>query len=76
MLMVQASNGDATEELRNALGTRYQLVRELGRGGAGIVHLGRDTLLHRTVAIKALRPELATIAQHRDRMIREARLTG
>jgi serine/threonine protein kinase len=75
-MTVQGSNGNATEELRKALGTRYQIVRELGQGGAGIVYLGRDTLLHRTVAIKALRPELATIAQHRDRMIREARLTG
>jgi serine/threonine-protein kinase len=76
MLTVQVSDGNATEDLRKALGTRYQVVRELGRGGAGIVYLGRDTLLHRTVAIKALRPKLATIAQHRDRMIREARLTG
>ena len=66
----------APEELSDALGARYQVVRELGRGGAGVVYLGRDTLLHRTVAIKALRPELARQAHHRDRMIREARMTG
>jgi serine/threonine-protein kinase len=76
MTIVEHRNANSTEELGVALGRRYQIVRELGRGGAGIVYLGRDTLLHRTVAIKALRPELATIAQHRDRMIREARLTG
>lgn len=76
--MPTAQNSDYTvrQELSDALGSRYQLVRELGRGGAGIVYLGRDTLLHRTVAIKALRPELAAVAHHRERMIREARLTG
>jgi serine/threonine-protein kinase len=76
MQTVQSSNANTAEELGLALGSRYQVVREVGRGGAGIVYLGRDTLLHRTVAIKALRPELASVVQHRERMIREARLTG
>ena len=76
MQTVQRSNTKVTHELGEALATRYQVVRELGRGGAGIVYLGRDTLLHRTVAIKVLRPELASVPQHRERMLREARLTG
>ncbi|WP_327090639.1 serine/threonine protein kinase [Nonomuraea sp. NBC_01738] len=31
---------------------RYQLLRELGRGGMGVVWEGRDTLLNRPIAVK------------------------
>src|SRR5262245_48878491 len=34
------------------LGDRYHMVRELGRGGMGIVYLGRDLTLDMDVAIK------------------------
>ena len=37
-----------------ALGRRYEIIRELGRGGVGIVFLARDRHLERHVAIKQI----------------------
>src|SRR5258708_3525685 len=37
---------------------RYEVVDELGRGGAAIVYLARDTVTDRAVAVKVLAPHL------------------
>jgi eukaryotic-like serine/threonine-protein kinase len=54
----------------------YQVVREIGQGGMGVVFLARDVRLHRLVAIKVLRHELACCEEQRERFRREARLTA
>ncbi len=46
-------------------GSRYMLVRELGRGAAGVVYLARDMQLEREVAVKLLHPHLAAANQER-----------
>ena len=54
----------------------YQVVREIGRGAMGVVYLARDVTLHRHVAIKVLRRDLACIDEQRERFRREARITA
>jgi serine/threonine protein kinase len=76
----EAYSGADSELERRQLEARvhgqYQVVRELGRGGMGIVFLARDVALHRTVAIKVLRHEFVGSEDHRERFRREARLTA
>lgn len=61
------------ERLKVALADHYEIERELGTGGMGTVLLARDITLERPVAIKMLRPELAT-AVAAERFLREARI--
>ena len=52
---------DTVERLTAALADKYEVVRELGRGGMSIVYLAHERKHHRSVAIKVLRPELAAV---------------
>jgi hypothetical protein len=61
------------ERLRSALAPDYEVERELASGGMGMVFLGRDPALDRPVAIKIIRPDLAT-ASAAERFLREARI--
>ena len=55
---------------------QYQIVEQLATGGAGEVYAGIDTKLGREVAIKFLRPELASDPNYVDRFLVEARSLG
>ena len=59
--------------LSQALNGQYEVLREVGRGGMGIVFLARDLKLERLVAIKTLPPTLASDEVIRARFLREAR---
>lgn len=54
-------------------GTRYRLVRPIGRGGMGAVFLADDTVLQRRVAMKVLHATDPT-GQMPARLLREARI--
>jgi serine/threonine-protein kinase len=70
-----AGNSELAQLHRLAAG-RYAVERELGRGGMGVVFLGRDVSLDRRVAIKLLSGEYASQDAVRQRFLREARLSA
>ncbi len=61
--------------ITQAFADRYLLERELGRGGMATVYLGRDRKHDRRVAIKVLRPELASVTGA-GRFLREVGITA
>lgn len=60
------------EELPRMFAGRYEVGELIGRGGMAEVHIGRDTRLGRTVAIKALRTDLLADPTFQARFSREA----
>jgi len=50
---------DVFDRLKEALADRYAIEREIGSGGMATVYLAEDLKLHRKVALKVLKPDLA-----------------
>jgi tetratricopeptide (TPR) repeat protein/TolB-like protein len=63
------------DRLQAAVGDRYQIQEEIGRGGMAVVFRATDTKHDRTVAIKVLRPELAA-AVGAERFLREIEIAA
>lgn len=58
------------------LGARYRIEAELGEGGMGKVYRATDLELHRTVALKVVRPQLADDPKTVERLKQEILLTS
>lgn len=59
--------------VKAALATRYRIERELGHGGMATVYLAEDLKHRREVAVKVLRPDLATaLGLHREYRLPDA----
>ena len=63
------------ELVQQALGERYLIERELGRGGMATVYLAHDVRHRRAVAVKVLHAELSA-ALGPERFLREIELTA
>ncbi len=55
---------------------KYEIIKELGRGGFGIVYQARDSVLKRAVALKILHPALTVDPQFLARFQIEAELAA
>jgi hypothetical protein len=66
---------DPVLRLNAALTGRYEIERELGRGGMATVCLARDLRHERKVALKVLKPELAAVVGA-ERFLAEIRTTA
>ena len=60
----------------SVLGGGYRIVREIGRGGMGVVYEGMDEALQRRVAVKRLLQDDQTLPEDLERFLREARLVA
>ncbi len=69
---ITQSDSELRSHVQRVLDSTYELDREIGRGGMGIVYCAKDRRLKRTVAIKLLPPELAFRSEIRSRFLREA----
>jgi tetratricopeptide (TPR) repeat protein len=74
-----ASTAETAAPARTSSGTpghglrRYEIIRELGRGGMGVVYLARDSVLEREVAYKVLPEGLRNNPNALKNFLREAK---
>jgi tetratricopeptide (TPR) repeat protein len=73
-LNVPPPSPDASPDLVEALRDRYEILREAGRGASAVVYFARDLRHHRSVALKALNPDVSAVAG--ERFLREIEVSA
>jgi len=73
---ISQSDAELRSHVMRVLESQYEVEKEIGRGGMGIVYKARDKRLKRPVAIKLLPPELAFRSEIRQRFLREAEMAA
>ena len=71
-----SSDAELREHVQRTLAATYDVEREIGRGGMGVVYRAIDKRLKRPVAIKLLPPELSFRRDIRQRFQREAEMAA
>jgi TolB-like protein/tRNA A-37 threonylcarbamoyl transferase component Bud32/cytochrome c-type biogenesis protein CcmH/NrfG len=70
-----ATGAFEVSKVKKALASRYKIERVLGEGGMATVYLAADLKYHRSVAVKVMRPELASTLGA-DRFLREVEIAA
>lgn len=68
--------GETTQVVASTVRARYRIVKELGRGGMGIVYLAEDEILRRPVAYKVLPNAIRDDPKALEYFLREARIAA
>lgn len=71
-----SSNAGPGPSVETIIDGRYKLLRPLGKGTVGEVYQAEHLWMHKTVAIKLLRPEVTSSDEAVKRFAREARLAS
>ena len=48
--------------MEGMIGSTYELVRQLGSGGGGVVYLANHTRLHKEIALKADKTKITAVS--------------
>jgi beta-lactam-binding protein with PASTA domain len=70
--MTSTTPSSSSDDRARIYNGRYELIRQIARGGTAQVYLARDLLLDRPVALKVLFPELSSDSSFVERFRREA----
>jgi len=76
-VILEGATGEAeVERLRLVFAGDFDVEREIGRGGMGVIYRATEVALQRPVALKVLAPGLGTAPRSTERFRREARVVA